>query len=63
MSCKTIQIPFKKDNGLTGEGRELRITRNISASADNSSFVRLAPPLFLEFIVAHSIQRKAISYG
>jgi len=51
----------KADNGLAGEGRELRITRNISAFADNGSFIRLALPLFLEFIVAHSMQQKIIS--
>jgi len=43
------------DNGLIGEGRELNRGGNTSVLEDSSSIVRLAPPLFLEFIVAHSM--------
>ncbi len=48
------------DNGLIGEGRELIPARNIPVLAGDSSTLRLAPPLFLEFIVAHSTTGKFI---
>jgi hypothetical protein len=54
------QIPLKVDNGLIGEGRELNPARNIPALAGDSSTLRLAPPLFLEFIVAHSTAGKLL---
>ena len=57
------EIPLKVDNGLIGEGRELNTPRNIPAQAGNRSTLRLAPPLFLEFIVAHSMAGKFICCG
>ncbi len=48
-------IPYELENGLIGEGRELIPARNIPVLAGDSSTLRLAPPLFLEFIVAHSM--------
>ena len=51
------KILLKEDNGLIGEGRELIPGRNTSAPAGDGSSLRLAPPLFLEFIVAHSMAK------
>ncbi len=45
------------DNGFTGEGRELKIDDNRSVFAGYSLAIRLATPLFLEFIVARSLAR------
>ena len=39
-----------------GEGKELKSSRKTSALADDALFARLASPLFLEFIVTHSLQ-------
>jgi len=43
------------DNGFTGEGRELKSDDNRPVFAGYSSGIRLATPLFLEFIVARSL--------
>ena len=56
------KIPLKEDNGLIGEGRELNTPRSIPIFAGNSSTLRLAPPLFLKFIIAHSLAEK-IGHG
>lgn len=45
------------NNGLIGERRELNFGDNTSALIDDSSAVRLAAFLFLEFIIAHSLVR------
>lgn len=44
------------NNGLIGERRELKAGHNTSV-LDDSSIHRLAPFLFLEFIIAHSSAR------